>query len=82
MNRNARSNIGYRSEKRRVNERKSCFEKQYGLIATGGSDFRGQNKMGHMSGLGEMHVPPEAGGKLRMKAEEIKKNFSIVKENL
>ncbi|MGB8644266.1 MAG: PHP domain-containing protein [Anaerolineae bacterium] len=33
--------------------------KQYGLIATGGSDFHGLHKMGHMNKLGEAHVPPE-----------------------
>ena len=47
--------------------------RQYGLIATGGSDFHGLNKMGHMSGLGKAHVPPEVVDKLRRKAEEIKK---------
>jgi 3',5'-nucleoside bisphosphate phosphatase len=39
--------------------------KQYGLVATGGSDFHGLHKMGHMSGLGEVYVPPEVVEKLR-----------------
>lgn len=34
--------------------------RQYGLIATGGSDFHGLHKMGHMSALGQVRVPPEA----------------------
>jgi predicted metal-dependent phosphoesterase TrpH len=51
----------------------SRLAKQYGLIATGGSDFHGLNKMGHMSALGEAHVPPEVVERLRKKAEEIKK---------
>lgn len=46
----------------------SRLAKQYGLLATGGSDFHGLSKMGHMSGLGEMHVPPEVVEKLREKA--------------
>lgn len=39
--------------------------KQFGLIATGGSDFHGLHKMGHMSGLGEVNVPSEVVEKLR-----------------
>lgn len=39
--------------------------KQFGLIATGGSDFHGLHKMGHMSGLGEVNVPSQVVGKLR-----------------
>jgi predicted metal-dependent phosphoesterase TrpH len=39
--------------------------RQYGLVATGGSDFHGLEKMGHMAGLGEIHVPLEAVEKLR-----------------
>ncbi len=46
--------------------------KQSGLIATGGSDFHGLNKMGHMSGLGENHVPLDVVEKLRKKAESVK----------
>jgi 3',5'-nucleoside bisphosphate phosphatase len=46
--------------------------KQYGLIATGGSDFHGLNKMGHMSGLGETYVPPQVVERLREKAETVK----------
>jgi hypothetical protein len=46
--------------------------RQYGLIATGGSDFHGLNKMAHMSGLGEPHVPPGVVEQLREKAETVK----------
>lgn len=46
--------------------------KQFGLIATGGSDFHGLNKMAHMGALGQVHVPPEVVDKLKEKAEEIK----------
>ncbi len=46
--------------------------KQYGLIATGGSDFHGLNKMGHLSGLGQNDVPPEVVEKLRKKSEAVK----------
>lgn len=42
--------------------------KEQGLLATGGSDFHGLNKMGHMSGLGQMDVPPGVVEKLREKA--------------
>lgn len=45
---------------------------QYGLIATGGSDFHGLNKMAHLSGLGEVYVPPGAVEQLREKAAQIK----------
>ncbi len=48
--------------------------KQYGLLATGGSDFHGLNKMAHMSGLGQVQVPPEVVEKMRKKAGEIRKN--------
>ncbi len=47
--------------------------KQFGLIATGGSDFHGLNKMAHLSALGEVNVPPEVVGKLKEKAAEIQK---------
>lgn len=47
--------------------------KQYGLLATGGSDFHGLNKMAHLSGLGQNAVPPDVVGKLRKKAEAVKK---------
>lgn len=47
--------------------------RQYGLIATGGSDFHGLHKMGHMSVLGDVYVPPDVVGKLQAKAKEIKK---------
>lgn len=48
--------------------------KQYGLLATGGSDFHGLNKMAHMSGLGQMNVPPNVVEKLRARATSIKAN--------
>lgn len=47
--------------------------RQYDLITTGGSDFHGLNKMGHMSGLGEVSVPYQAVQRLREKAKEIQK---------
>lgn len=46
--------------------------KQYGLIATGGSDFHGLEKMGHMGKLGQVFVPPEVVETLRERANEIK----------
>ncbi|MCL4395993.1 MAG: PHP domain-containing protein [Chloroflexi bacterium] len=46
--------------------------KQYGLIATGGSDFHGLDKMKRLTGLGEPPVPPKALERLREKAESIK----------
>jgi predicted metal-dependent phosphoesterase TrpH len=49
----------------------SRLAKQFGLLATGGSDFHGLNKMGHLSGLGQMDVPPEVVEKLREKARSI-----------
>jgi predicted metal-dependent phosphoesterase TrpH len=49
------------------------FAKQFGLIATGGSDFHGFNKMAHLSGLGEVYVPSGIVGRLRAKAEQAKK---------
>jgi 3',5'-nucleoside bisphosphate phosphatase len=52
----------------------SRLARQYGLLATGGSDFHGMNKMAHMGGLGEIHVPPEVVEKLRKKAKEIARN--------
>lgn len=39
--------------------------KQYGLIQTGGSDFHGLHRMGHMSALGELNVPFEVVEKLK-----------------
>jgi predicted metal-dependent phosphoesterase TrpH len=47
--------------------------RQNGLIATGGSDFHGLDKMKRLSGLGETNVPPEAVERLRAKAESIKR---------
>ncbi len=46
--------------------------RQSGLIATGGSDFHGLDKMAHMCGLGETNVSPEVVDKLRKKAEAVK----------
>jgi 3',5'-nucleoside bisphosphate phosphatase len=45
--------------------------KQYGLVVTGGSDFHGLHKMGHMSGLGEVDVPPQVVAKLRQAWEKL-----------
>jgi len=39
--------------------------RQYGLVRTGGSDFHGLHRMGHMSALGEAEVPPEVVEMLR-----------------
>lgn len=46
--------------------------KQYGLIATGGSDFHGLHRMGHMSALGQVYVPLEAVEKLKLAREKMK----------
>lgn len=46
--------------------------KQYGLLATGGSDFHGLNRMGHMSALGKVDVPMEVVEKLKQAKEKIK----------
>lgn len=46
--------------------------RQYDLIATGGSDFHGLNKMAHMCALGEVNVPPNVADKLRARAEALK----------
>jgi predicted metal-dependent phosphoesterase TrpH len=43
----------------------SEIARQYGLIKTGGSDFHGLNRMGHMSALGEANVPIEVVAKLK-----------------
>lgn len=48
--------------------------KQYGLIATGGSDFHGLHKMAHMSGLGQVNVPPNVVEKLRARAARAQTN--------
>ena len=45
--------------------------KQYGLLATGGSDFHGLNRMGHMSALGQVNVPIEVVEKLKRAKEKI-----------
>ncbi len=50
----------------------SRLAKQFDLIATGGSDFHGLNKMAHMSGLGSVDVPPNVVDKLREKAASLK----------
>ncbi|MCL4486556.1 MAG: PHP domain-containing protein [Chloroflexi bacterium] len=44
-----------------------------GLIATGGSDFHGLDKMAHMSGLGDVGIPPGVVDALKRKAEAIQK---------
>ncbi len=46
--------------------------KQYGLIATGGSDFHGLNRMGHMSALGQVNVPIETVEKLKQAKAKMK----------
>ncbi len=46
--------------------------RQYGLLATGGSDFHGLDKMAHMNNLGDVNVPPEVVDKLREQAAMIK----------
>jgi 3',5'-nucleoside bisphosphate phosphatase len=51
--------------------------RQYGLIATGGSDFHGLNKMAHLSSLGEVYVPPEVVDKLRDKANAVKQERAL-----
>jgi hypothetical protein len=48
--------------------------KQYGLLTTGGSDFHGLNKMAHISGLGQVNVPPNVLEKLRARAASIQAN--------
>ncbi len=48
-----------------------ALAKQYGLIPTGGSDFHGLHKMGHMSGLGQMYVPPEVVARLIQARERV-----------
>ncbi len=45
--------------------------KQYGLLATGGSDFHGLNRMGHMSALGQVNVPIEVVEKLKRAKEKM-----------
>jgi len=45
--------------------------RQYGLVATGGSDFHGLHKMGHMSSLGEVNVPAHALEKLKARARSL-----------
>ncbi|MBI4674644.1 MAG: PHP domain-containing protein [Chloroflexi bacterium] len=46
--------------------------KQYGLLQTGGSDFHGLHRMGHMSALGEVNVPMEVVEKLKQAKAKIK----------
>ncbi len=46
--------------------------RQFGLIATGGSDFHGLQRMAHMSGLGDVDVPPAVVEELRAKAASVK----------
>lgn len=45
--------------------------KRFGLIATGGSDFHGLDKMGHMAGLGTVNVPWEV-------VERLKKEKTLI----
>ena len=47
------------------------YARQYGLIATGGSDFHGLDKMARLTGLGETWVPPEAPRQLKARAGRI-----------
>jgi predicted metal-dependent phosphoesterase TrpH len=49
--------------------------RQYDLIATGGSDFHGLNKMAHMSGLAEVNVPPFTVDRIRHKAAQVKQEL-------
>jgi 3',5'-nucleoside bisphosphate phosphatase len=53
--------------------------RQYGLVATGGSDFHGLNKMAHMSNLGLVHVPPEVTDRLRRKRDQVRQERSMNK---
>ncbi len=46
--------------------------KQYGLIATGGSDFHGLHRMGHLRALGEVDVPIETVERLKDAKKKIK----------
>lgn len=55
----------------------SHIARQYGLLGTGGSDFHGLNKMAHMSGLGDVHVPPEVVEKLKRLAAQVRKERGI-----
>lgn len=48
-----------------------ALAKQYGLLATGGSDFHGLNRMGHMSALGQVDVPMEVVEKLKQAKEKL-----------
>ncbi len=48
------------------------WARQYGLIATGGSDFHGLNKMTHLSGLGEANVPSNVVAQLKAKHTRLK----------
>jgi len=52
-----------------------ALAKGYGLVATGGSDFHGLHKMGHMSALGGASVPPEVVDKLRKAKEKLNKKM-------
>jgi hypothetical protein len=49
--------------------------KQYGLLATGGSDFHGLRKMAHMSALGQVEVPRNVPEKLAALAERVRKEM-------
>ncbi len=49
-----------------------ALAKQYGMVPTGGSDFHGLHRMGHMGGLGEANVPPEVMDMLRKAKERVR----------
>lgn len=49
-----------------------ALAKQYGLIATGGSDFHGLRRTGHMSALGEVNVPLEVVAELKQAKAKMK----------
>jgi len=48
-----------------------ALAKQYGLVQTGGSDFHGLHRMGHMSALGEADVPIEVVEKLKQAKQKV-----------
>ncbi len=55
----------------------SQLAREYGLVATGGSDFHGLNKMAHLSGLGVTNVPPQVVERLRAKADQVKQEMQM-----
>lgn len=48
-----------------------ALTKQYGLIRTGGSDFHGLSRSGHMGALGQVEVPIEVVAQLKRAKEKI-----------